>query len=202
MSGGTAIPFPDQLVGSLSAALGVLTAMITPALLISASGMYILSTSNRLGRVVDRVRAISDRMDSLMHDQTGLELIEERKAALMDQMQRQTVRAHILQRSLTVFYLASGIFVLTSVAIGVDAMFGRSGLHWMPVVCGITGACFLFYGSLLLIREARLAVSSLAEEMSFLNRLVQKNSARSGESAERAVQEISGGADPRRAHFG
>lgn len=114
--------------------------MITPALLISASGMYILSTSNRLGRVVDRVRAISDRMDSLMHDQAGLELIEERKAALMYQMRHQSGRARILQRSLTVFYLASGIFVLTSVAIGLDTIVATSKLHWLPVVCGMSGA--------------------------------------------------------------
>ena len=32
--------------------------MITPAVLISASGTMILSTSTRLGRVVDRVRSL------------------------------------------------------------------------------------------------------------------------------------------------
>ena len=42
----------------LSQALAVLTAMITPAVLISACGALILSTSTRLGRVVDRVRAL------------------------------------------------------------------------------------------------------------------------------------------------
>ena len=33
--------------------------MITPALLITAAGAFIFSTSSRLGRVVDRVRAIA-----------------------------------------------------------------------------------------------------------------------------------------------
>ena len=41
--------------------LGILTTMITPAVLISACAGLILSTSVRLGRVVDRVRALSDR---------------------------------------------------------------------------------------------------------------------------------------------
>ncbi len=49
----------------LSSALSVLTAMITPAVLISACGTMILSTSTRLGRVVDRVRALSDRLEEL-----------------------------------------------------------------------------------------------------------------------------------------
>jgi len=44
-----------------SSAIAVLTAMITPAVLISACGSMILSTSVRLGRVVDRVRTLSDR---------------------------------------------------------------------------------------------------------------------------------------------
>ena len=43
----------------------VLGAMITPAVLISACGALILSTSVRLGRVVDRVRALADRFEVL-----------------------------------------------------------------------------------------------------------------------------------------
>jgi len=39
---------------ALTASLAVLTAMITPAVLISASGTMILSTSTRLGRVVEQ----------------------------------------------------------------------------------------------------------------------------------------------------
>ena len=47
----------------LSSALAVLSAMITPAILISACGMLVLSTSNRLGRVVDRVRDLADKFE-------------------------------------------------------------------------------------------------------------------------------------------
>jgi hypothetical protein len=49
----------------MSSAVAVLTAMITPAVLISACGSMILSTSSRLGRVVDRVRALSDKLEEL-----------------------------------------------------------------------------------------------------------------------------------------
>lgn len=163
---------PSQYVDTLSAALAVLTAMITPALLISASGTYILSTSNRLGRVVDRVRAISDKMDDLIHDTRHLEMIEERKAVLMDQMRLLSFRATLLQHTLTIFYTAAGLFVLTSVAIGIDALLDRRGLHWMPVALGLSGALGLLYGNIMLIREARLAVSSLRDEMRFLHRMV------------------------------
>jgi hypothetical protein len=43
----------------------ILGAMITPAVLISASGVLVLSTSNRVGRTVDRVRALAVEVERL-----------------------------------------------------------------------------------------------------------------------------------------
>jgi hypothetical protein len=80
---------------------------------------------------------------------------------------RLTHRARLLQRSLTTFYLAVGVFVATSVSIGVVAITSQQ-YGWIPVVLGLGGASFLFYGSLLLIFEAHLAVGSTYEEMDFL----------------------------------
>ena len=160
---------------TLPSALTILTSMITPALLISAAGTFILSTSNRLGRVVDRVRAIADLLDDLMHGKAAIELVEERKAMLVGQLSQLSKRADLLQRSLTVFYIASGSFVASSVAIGVTAVIDSSQA-WIPVALGLLGACFLFYGSMMLIFEARLAVSALRSETWFLNRLVTYHS--------------------------
>lgn len=163
---------PSQYVDTLSAALGVLTAMITPALLISASGTYILSTSNRLGRVVDRVRTITDRLDAMVHS-PNTDMLEERCRMLKEQMAGLRVRATMLQRILTIFYSAAGLFMLTSVAIGLDALFDRHSLHWLPVALGLAGASALLYGSIMLIREARMAVSSLRQEMEFFDSLMR-----------------------------
>jgi hypothetical protein len=157
----------------LSSALAVLTAMITPAVLISACGTMILSTSTRLGRVVDRVRALSDKLEELAHADAKVEMFEERRAVIFTQLDKLTSRSRLLQRSMTVFYMALGIFVATSVAIGVVAMSGAF-YYWIPVVTGLIGACFLFYGSILLIFEARLALSTIHTEMDFIWRLSQR----------------------------
>src|SRR5437667_6903593 len=114
----TQLPFQ-----TLPSALTILTSMITPALLISAAGTFILSTSNRLGRVMDRVRAIADKLDDLIHAKADIKLVDERKAMLVEQLAKLSRRADILQRMLTVLYLASGPFVASSVAIGVSAVF-------------------------------------------------------------------------------
>lgn len=141
--------------------------MITPAVLISACGSMILSTSSRLGRVVDRVRALSDKFDELARKHSD-ETIE-RQAVILAQLDKLTSRARILQRSMVAFYLATGLFVATSVAIGFVAVIPSSPRYnLVPVVVGLLGACCLFYGSMLLIFEARLALSTIHAEMDFI----------------------------------
>lgn len=154
----------------LSSSLAVLSAMITPAVLISACGTMILSTSTRLGRVVDRVRALSDKLEELANKEQQLALFEERRAIIFTQLDKLTSRARILQRSMVTFYWALGIFVSTSVAIGVVAV-TSARYEFVPVVMGLVGACFLFYGSILLISEARLALGTIHSEMDFIWRL-------------------------------
>lgn len=151
----------------LSSSLAVLTAMITPAVLISASGTMILSSSTRLGRVVDRTRSLSDRLQELSSGDSEAEFFEERLAMLYDQLDKLTSRSRLLQRALTSFYLAVGVFVATSVAIGVVS-FAAGRFGWVPVAMGLIGACFLFYGSMLLVFEARLALSTTHAEMDFI----------------------------------
>ena len=159
---------------TLSSAVAVLTAMITPAVLISACGTLILSTSTRLGRVVDRVRMLIERFEEMMstqHEEGGVELFEERRAVMFNQLDQLTTRTRLLQKSMRVFYLSLGVFVGTSVAIGMVAAAGRPGYAWFPVVLGLSGACGLFYGSVLLIRESRIAQDALNAEMDFIWKL-------------------------------
>lgn len=158
---------------TLSSTLSVLTAMITPAVLISACGTLILSTSVRLGRVVDRVRALSEKIEELAKGHEELELLQERREILFTQLDHLTTRARWLQRSLSVFYFALGMFVATSVAIGLVAVTGGR-YQWIPVVIGLLGAALLFYGCVPLLFEARLALRTIRIEMDFTWKLSQR----------------------------
>jgi hypothetical protein len=162
---------PDTIIKNLSAGLTVLTSMITPALLISASGTFILSTSNRLGRVIDRVRRLSEAMEDIMKEDQKLELLEDRRDFIFAVIELQSRRAKLLARALMIFYVATGMFVATSVAIGLTTLL--SAAHaWVPVVLGISGACLLLAGSAVLIVEARMAIRTLSLETGFLDKLV------------------------------
>jgi hypothetical protein len=148
--------------------------MITPAVLISACGSMILSTSARLGRVVDRVRALSDRLEEMTEKAAeGLDSAE-RQALIFQQLDKLTSRARILQRCMVTFYLSLGMFVATSVAIGIVPFTANPRYNIVPVALGLVGAVFLFYGSVLLIMEARLALSTIHAEMDFVWRRSKK----------------------------
>lgn len=155
---------------AFSQSVAVLTAMITPAVLISACGALILSTSTRLGRVVDRVRSLSARLEELAEGNDELAFVEERRAVIYDQLDKLSSRARILQRSMSVFYMALCLFVATSVSLGAVAFAGPR-LSLLPVIAGLVGASFLFYGTVFLIFEARLALSTIRAEMDFVARL-------------------------------
>jgi hypothetical protein len=158
------------LFQNLSSALQVLTAMLTPALLLSACGSFIISTSNRLGRVVDRVRKLSDRMEDLMKEHDEAELIHERRAMIEKHLELQSRRASLLMRTMVSLYFASGLFVLTSVSIGVVAILSTK-LYWIPVVFGVAGAFMLLVAAIRLVNEARMALDGLHDETEFLQRL-------------------------------
>jgi hypothetical protein len=156
------------------AAIAVLTAMITPAVLISACGSMILSTSSRLGRVVDRVRSLSDRLEAIANSDESPTDATERQEVIFQQLDKLTSRARILQRCMVTFYMSLGMFVATSVAIGIVPFTRDVRYNIFPVALGIAGACFLFYGSVLLILEARLALSTIHAEMDFIWRRSKK----------------------------
>lgn len=159
----------DPDLFTLSKGLAVLTSMITPALLLSASGTFILSTSNRLGRCVDRIRKISETLEYQIDPATHKPLSPERIEMLLRILDYSGRRARILASVMISFYLAAGSFVFTSVAIGVASML-IDRLSWLPVSMGILGAIFMSYGGLRLIFEARLSEESLLEEIAFVEK--------------------------------
>ena len=163
-------------LGSPANALAVLTAMITPAVLISACGALIFSTSTRLGRVVDRVRTLSAKFEELAKHPEADEMADDRRQLVFAQLDRQTSRARLIQRAMVAFYTALGIFVATSVVIAVIAAVARS-FTWVAVVLGVMGALFMLYGSMLLVIESRMALSAISSEMDFVWKVSQRYAA-------------------------
>jgi hypothetical protein len=159
---------------ALGSTIEFLTAMVTPALLISATGSLVLSTSTRLGRVVDRVRQLEERLSDLIYAENKDEvpLYDKRVEVIVDLLDKVTSRSRILQRAMEAFYYGLGMFVLTSVTIAVAAFFNT--YRWVPIPIGVIGIMFLFWGSILMLRETRMATATVNAEMDFTWELARK----------------------------
>lgn len=170
--------YASELVNpdALNSTIEFLTAMVTPALLISATGSLVLSTSTRLGRVVDRVRSLEVRLGELIYveeqDRGQIPLYEKRLEVIVDLLDKVTSRSRILQKAMAAFYYGLGMFVLTSVTIALAAFF--NAYRWVPIPVGIIGIMFLFWGSILMLRETRLATATVNAEMDFTWELARR----------------------------
>jgi hypothetical protein len=158
--------------------LALLSAMITPAVLISACGTLIFSTAARLARVVDRVRALSKQLEQLYAGAEG-DFPEERRREAERQLGLLARRGRLIQRSLTSLYVSLGLFVGATIAIAVAPL--APLLAWLPTALGITGALVLFYGCMTFIAETRLALRAVDQEMEFVERLRERYAAREAE---------------------
>lgn len=164
MAGGDLVSVnPD----ALNSTIEFLTAMVTPTLLISATGSLVLSTSTRLGRVVDRVRELEKRLSDLItsDDKSAIALYELRIDTVVGLLDKVTSRARLLQRAMVTFYYGLGFFVLTSVTIAAAAFFNT--YRWVPIPVGIVGILFMFWGSILMLLETRMATATVNAEMDF-----------------------------------
>ena len=170
--------FAGDLIGvnpdALNSTIEFLTAMVTPALLISATGSLVLSTSTRLGRVIDRVRQLEERLSDLIYaeDKEDVPLYDKRVEVIVDLLDKVTSRSRILQSAMGMFYYGLMFFVLTSVTIAVAAIFNT--YRWLPIPIGIIGIMFIFYGSVLMLLETRMATATVNAEMDFTWELARK----------------------------
>src|ERR1700734_2252864 len=130
-----------------------LTAMITPAIFMTANASLIISTSNRVSRVVDRIRVLNDLADKLDRDVTELDFAPERLEHIHDQMRRLEQRSDRLRFALTALYLAFTLFVGTSLTLAIDVLL-QNWLIALPTSLAVVGVGLLMFASVNLVLEA------------------------------------------------
>lgn len=145
----TAVPEPAMPFDTSSFShYPVLSAMLAPALFLTASAALLTNANNRLARISDRLRALLSEIEA-----GDVELAEPRR----DILHRRTTA---ILRSIRLLQLAICAFVATSLAISVDAV-ARLHMPLLPTVLAMVGVVLLFGGTLEMWREAGLSVKSL-----------------------------------------
>jgi hypothetical protein len=150
-----------------------LTAMITPAIFMTANASLIISTSNRVARVVDRIRVLNDLADKLARGSTELDFPAERLEHATDQLDRLMRRSDRLRVALTALYLAFSSFVGTSLTLAIDALL-RNWLAVIPTLLALVGVVMMFVASLNLAFEAIDALRTNRVEIGFYRELLKR----------------------------
>jgi len=134
----------------------ILGAMITPAVLISAAALLLLSTAARLGRVNDRLLHLKHEAEQLRLSDVSAEEISKRREYVLQQLAGFSERLMHLRSAVTGLYVTIAIFIATSIAAGLYAAFPRV-TSLMPSSVGMAGAVAFLYSIVLLILEGALA---------------------------------------------
>jgi len=128
-----------------------------PALLTNATSLFILSTSNRFARAIDRARVLAERSDN------GIDVLEELKDAHK--------RVDLIVRALTSFYVAAAMFALGTLATIAGAAVAE--VQNAPIltvviagaaIVGVAGFVAFMAGAISLVFEARITAKMIALE--------------------------------------
>ncbi len=150
----------------------ILTSMITPAVLISACGTLIFSTSARLGRIFDRVNVMKGEVEAIIAEKISYP--EERMKHLRGQIGLQRRRARLIQSAMAALYTATLLFVASSLAIAVNVAYGSNNQAWIPTLIALSGGIFLFAASVVLLYESRFNLRFVNRSIDFIEFLEQK----------------------------
>jgi hypothetical protein len=158
----------------------ILTFIAAPAVFTNASSVLALGTGNRLARVVDRSRHLTEEFRK--KNVADLDADDEFTQINMLLLGRLEIRAAKLVSAMTAFYTAVGAFAAASLVSVLGASLANTSMQ-MPfnavaiasLVAGSVGFVGLASGSTLLIQETRLAVVSLREESQMIRRQVSRS---------------------------
>jgi hypothetical protein len=151
-----------------TAILSILSAMLTPAILISACATLAISTSARLIRALERVRELTRLIETHMRGSDPLG--DERLTLFFRQLVMVAERVRLLQRALALLYIVLATFVTTSISIAAVELV-NTAYSWLPLALGMIGAVLFLLTCWLLILETRIALKTVHLELDFALKL-------------------------------
>ncbi|WP_165219327.1 DUF2721 domain-containing protein [Aquisphaera insulae] len=156
-----------------SESYSILTAMITPALFMTSNGSLIISTSNRMARVADRIRHLDLELDGLSHSGSSLDFVEDRVAFVTEELHRNVWRVERIHIALSLLYLSLAAFVATSLTMAIDSFFSNN-VAFIPTILAMVGVVLEFAACVQLTRESREALKGKRLEVRFYERIRKK----------------------------
>lgn len=144
--------------GMISPAIAMISAMITPALLILASASLVASALVRLSRAVDRGRVL---IALLERAETRESVEPQTMRRWLDRHERRSLAA---ERAIAAFFAAVALFVAACLGIAIDRQSGNT-LTWLPVGLVIGGMLLVLLGASAMLVESRMGGQQIRDEL-------------------------------------
>lgn len=145
---------------------GLVASMATPAVLLLANAMLILSTHQRLQSILERIRELRGQNAERVRGRASGEgaAAGEADAEAVHLLAHRHLRREVLaHRALLSFYLSSGLFILLVLAVGLGGLGAVEG-EGIPVAFGLGGTLLLLGGIGHLAAETWLGLSATHEQ--------------------------------------
>lgn len=142
-----------------------LSLIAAPAILTNASSILIMSTSNRLGRTLDRARQLTAMLEREPGGEDAPEEIYLRELHAAEERILLLVRAlRLVYGALGGFASAAFLSLTGAVLVGGGPGLFTLALETIAVLAGFLAVGSLVSGSVLLVRETRIAAEVLHEQ--------------------------------------
>jgi hypothetical protein len=138
--------------------LSLVQSMVTPAVMISACGLLLLSISNKLGRIVDRTRDLNSEDRGL-----AAEVAMVRRLSVRNQIDILLRRALLLRNACGLLYLAVAVFALASLCVGLSG--AARAFEVLMLVLFVVGLATVVWAGILAYLEIRLSHHAITEEI-------------------------------------
>ena len=138
--------------------LSLVQSMVTPAVMISACGLLLLSISNKLARIVDRTRSLNSEDRDLSSEVDAV-----LRLSIRNQIDLLLRRAVLLRNACGLLYLAVAVFALTSLCVGLSNL--ARAFEVLMLVLFVIGLATVVWAGMLAYLEIRLSHQAIAEEI-------------------------------------
>jgi ABC-type siderophore export system fused ATPase/permease subunit len=136
----------------------IIQLMLSPAVMINACGLLLLSANNKYSSVVSRIRLLNDEKRRLVmkvadHGATPEENLRIESTAR--QLKHLNLRARLVRNSVISYTVAAGFFVMSSLLIGLAVFQGFVEIHYISTSVFLFGMIMVFVGIVFGVLESR-----------------------------------------------
>jgi len=141
--------FMNSNFSESSSVIQVIQLILAPGVMISACGLLLLGISNKFTSVLNRIRALTEEKRRLMINASQREFYpieNQRMVSVARQVADLLGRARLIRNSVFCYLLAIGLFVATSLFIGIDYFTAVLMFRYMILGTFLLGMIFVFIG--------------------------------------------------------